>query len=51
MAGKRRLGFIGMVATFDAIFTGFTAAVTDLSAEDRRKLFHETAARLYRIPV
>jgi predicted TIM-barrel fold metal-dependent hydrolase len=39
----------GLVATFDAIFTGFKAAVADLPAQDQRKLFHDTAARLYRI--
>lgn len=40
-----------LVASFDAIFTGFKAAVADLSAEDQRKLFCDTAVRLYRIPV
>ena len=40
-----------LVASFDAIFTGFKAAVADLSVEDQRRLFHDTAVRLYRIPV
>ncbi len=40
-----------LVATFDAIFTGFKAAAVDLPAEDQRKLFHDTAVRLYRIPI
>jgi predicted TIM-barrel fold metal-dependent hydrolase len=40
-----------LIGTFDAIFAGFKAAVADLPGEDQRKLFHETAARLYRIPV
>jgi predicted TIM-barrel fold metal-dependent hydrolase len=39
-----------LVGTFDAIFAGFKAAVADLPAADQRKLFHDTAARLYRIP-
>jgi predicted TIM-barrel fold metal-dependent hydrolase len=38
-----------LVGRFDAIFAGFKAAVADLAPEDRRKLFHDTAARLYRI--
>jgi predicted TIM-barrel fold metal-dependent hydrolase len=41
----------GLVASFDTIFTGFKAAVADLAADDQRKLFRDTAARLYRIPV
>jgi len=40
-----------LVASFDAIFGGFKAAVAELPAEDQRKLFHDTAIRLYRIPV
>jgi predicted TIM-barrel fold metal-dependent hydrolase len=40
-----------LVASFDAIFAGFEAAVAELPAEDQRKLFHDTAIRLYRIPV
>jgi predicted TIM-barrel fold metal-dependent hydrolase len=40
-----------LVASFDAIFAGFKAAVADLAAEDQRKLFHDTAVRLYRSPV
>ena len=40
-----------LVASFDAIFTGFKATVAELPAEDHRKLFHDTAIRLYRIPV
>ena len=40
-----------LVGSFDAIFAGFKAAVADLPAADQRKLFHDTAARLYRIPL
>ncbi len=39
-----------LVGSFDTIFTGFKAVAADLSAEDQRKLFHDTALRLYRIP-
>jgi len=39
-----------LVGSFDTIFGGFKAAVADLPAEDQRKLFHDTASRLYRIP-
>jgi predicted TIM-barrel fold metal-dependent hydrolase len=40
-----------LVGSFDTIFTGFKTAVADLPPEDRRKLFRDTAIRLYRIPV
>jgi len=40
-----------LVAAFAAIFTGFKSAVADLPAEDQSKLFRDTAARLYRIPI
>ena len=40
-----------LVGSFDAIFTGFKTAVADLPEADQRKLFHDTAIRLYRIPV
>jgi predicted TIM-barrel fold metal-dependent hydrolase len=40
-----------LVASFDAIFGGFKAAIAELPAEDQRKLFHDTAIRFYRIPV
>lgn len=39
-----------LVGTFDAVFAGFKAAVTGLPVEDQRRLFRDTAARLYRIP-
>jgi predicted TIM-barrel fold metal-dependent hydrolase len=38
-----------LAGSFDAIFAGFKAAVVDLPGADQRKLFHDTAARLYRI--
>ncbi|HLJ20899.1 MAG TPA: amidohydrolase family protein [Stellaceae bacterium] len=40
-----------LVGSFDTIFAGFKAAVADLPAEAQRKLFRDTAARLYRIPL
>jgi predicted TIM-barrel fold metal-dependent hydrolase len=40
-----------LVASFDAIFRGFKAAVAELPARDQRKLFRDTAIRLYRIPL
>ena len=39
----------GLCATFDAIFSGFKAIVHDLSAADQRRLFHDNAARIYRL--
>ena len=39
----------GLVGAFDAIYTGFKAAVADLPAADQRKLFHDNAVRFYRI--
>jgi len=39
----------GLVGSFDAIYTGFKAAVADLSLADQRKLFHDNAVRTYRI--
>jgi predicted TIM-barrel fold metal-dependent hydrolase len=39
-----------LVGSFDAIFSGFREAVTDLPVADRRKLFHENAVRIYRLP-
>jgi predicted TIM-barrel fold metal-dependent hydrolase len=38
----------GLVATFDAIVSGFAAIVRDFPPDDRRKLFHDNAVRLYR---
>lgn len=38
-----------LVGSFDAIYTGFKAAVADLPFEDQRKLFHDNAVRIYRI--
>jgi predicted TIM-barrel fold metal-dependent hydrolase len=40
----------GLVASFDTIYRGFTAIVADLSRADRRRLFHDNAARFYRLP-
>ena len=39
----------GLVARFDTIYEGFRAIVRDFPAEARRKLFHDNAARLYRL--
>ena len=38
-----------LVGSFDAIYTGFKAAVADLPFADQRKLFHDNAVRIYRI--
>ena len=38
-----------LCATFQDIFGGFAAIVADLSLQDRRKLFHDNAARVYRM--
>jgi predicted TIM-barrel fold metal-dependent hydrolase len=40
----------GLVATFDTIYGGFKAIVKDFSRADRRRLFHDNAVRLYRLP-
>jgi predicted TIM-barrel fold metal-dependent hydrolase len=39
----------GLVASFDTIYTGFKAIVRDFPLADRRRLFHDNAARLYRL--
>ncbi|MEH6717524.1 MAG: amidohydrolase family protein [Aurantimonas endophytica] len=39
-----------IVADFDTIFSGFAAATADLGEGDRAKLFHDNAARVYRLP-
>jgi predicted TIM-barrel fold metal-dependent hydrolase len=39
-----------LVGDFDTIFSGFVAATADLEEGDRAKLFHDTAARVYRLP-
>jgi predicted TIM-barrel fold metal-dependent hydrolase len=40
----------GLVASFDTIISGFQAIVRDFPASDRRRLFHDNAVRLYRLP-
>ena len=40
----------GLVASFDTIYRGFKAIACDLSLADRRRLFHDNAVRLYRLP-
>jgi predicted TIM-barrel fold metal-dependent hydrolase len=40
----------GLVASFDAIYSGFKAIVGDFPPSERRKLFHDNAVRLYRLP-
>jgi predicted TIM-barrel fold metal-dependent hydrolase len=37
-----------LVATFDEIFDGFDAITANLDERDRRRLFHDTAAEVYR---
>src|SRR5260221_533168 len=39
-----------LVGSFDAIFSGFKAIVADLPIAVQRKLFHDNAMRIYRIP-
>jgi predicted TIM-barrel fold metal-dependent hydrolase len=41
----------GLVASFDTIYAGFAAIVADLSPGDRRRLFHDSAVRCYRLAV
>jgi predicted TIM-barrel fold metal-dependent hydrolase len=38
-----------LVGDFDTIFSGFLAATSDRSEADRSKLFHDNAARIYRL--
>lgn len=38
-----------LVGSFAAIFSGFGDAVADLSIDDRQKLFHDNAVRVYRL--
>lgn len=38
-----------IVGSFDTIYNGFRAAVADLSLVDQHKLFHDNAARIYRL--
>lgn len=38
-----------LVGDIDTIFSGFLAATADRSEEDRERLFHDNAARLYRL--
>lgn len=39
----------GLVASYDAIMAGFKAIVADRPLAERRALFHDNAARIYRI--
>lgn len=39
----------GLTGSFDTIFSGFKAATARLSLAERRALFHDTAARVYRL--
>jgi predicted TIM-barrel fold metal-dependent hydrolase len=41
----------GLHATYDQVFDAFKAIVADFSAREQRRLFHDNAARLYRIVV
>lgn len=38
-----------LVGDFDTIFSGFLDTTSDRSEDDRRKLFHDNAARFYRL--
>lgn len=38
-----------LVGSFDAIFSGFRAAVADRSPAEQRRLFHDNAVRIYRL--
>ncbi|MEZ5844312.1 MAG: amidohydrolase family protein [Hyphomicrobiaceae bacterium] len=40
-----------LVGTFDAIVSGFKSATANLPANDRLRLFHDTAVRVYRLPL
>ncbi len=39
----------GLCAPFDTIFSGFKAIVAEMPEPDRRRLFHDNAARIYRL--
>ena len=38
-----------LVGTFDEIYASFLAITADLPDDARRKLFHDNAARIYRL--
>jgi predicted TIM-barrel fold metal-dependent hydrolase len=40
-----------LVASFDTIFNGFLTITAELTAEERRRLFHDNAVRFYRLTV
>jgi predicted TIM-barrel fold metal-dependent hydrolase len=39
-----------LCASFDEIYDGFAAITSDFSIDDRRRLFHDNAVRIYAIP-
>lgn len=41
----------GLCGSFDAVFSGFKAATAGMPAADRLALFHDTAVRVYRLPI
>jgi len=41
----------GLCGSFDTIFSGYKQATADLLQADRLKLFHDNAARVYRLPI
>ena len=41
----------GLVASFATIFNGFLTITADLTAEERRRLFHDNAVQFYRLAV
>jgi predicted TIM-barrel fold metal-dependent hydrolase len=41
----------GLTGTFDQIFSFYKAATAALPRADRLRLFHDTAVRVYRLPL
>jgi predicted TIM-barrel fold metal-dependent hydrolase len=39
-----------LCASFKDIFQGFAQIVSDFTAQERRRLFHDNAVRVYRMP-
>jgi predicted TIM-barrel fold metal-dependent hydrolase len=40
-----------LCASFEDIFRAFAQIVADFTPQEQRKLFHDNAQRIYRIPV
>ena len=46
--------FLGIkldAVTYDEVFDSFKTIVADLTPAEQRRLFHDNAVRLYRVPV